>query len=372
MKVVQIVANINKSLGFEWVATHIDRQRFDLEFILLNPGNSELENFLKRQGIAVTRIRLCNKWDLILSIMSVWWILMCRRPRIVHTHLLAANLSGLTAAFLAGIKCRVYTRHHATFNYKYQPHGIKYDAYSNRLSTQIVAISENVRNILTHLEKVDPQKITVIRHGFALDQFENISKERVDALYAKYKLGGKHPVIGVIARYIHWKGIQFIIPAFQKIRSLYPGAILVLANASGPDSSLVHAALSQLDSESYIEIPFENDLFALYKLFDLYVHTPIDGQLEAYGQTYVEALAAGIPSVFTLSGVAPEFIVNRQNALVVAYQNSEAIYAAMKELLTNKQLAMQLANAGRESVRQFSVKRYINELEKLYTTCANK
>ena len=72
----------------------------------------------------------------------------------------------------------------------------------------------------------------------------------------------------------------------------------------------IQEAVKELPQNSYCVIPFEKDLFSLYQLFDVYVHTPINPTLEAFGQTYVEALAAGIPSVFTMSGVAPQFVLH--------------------------------------------------------------
>ncbi len=44
------------------------------------------------------------------------------------------------------------------------------------------------------------------------------------------------------------------------------------------------------------------------------MHVTIGKHYEAFGQIYVEALAAGIPSVFTLTGIAPEIIEHEHNA----------------------------------------------------------
>ncbi|MBL0097760.1 MAG: glycosyltransferase [Bacteroidetes bacterium] len=83
--------------------------------------------------------------------------------------------------------------------------------------------------------------------------------------------------------------MQYIIPAFERILKSQP---------------------KKLPSDSYIKIEFERDLFSLYSIFDYFIHAPIDPSVEAFGQVYIEALAAGIPSIFTLSGIAPDFIVD--------------------------------------------------------------
>ena len=145
-----------------------------------------------------------------------------------------------------------------------------------------------------------------------------------------------------------------------------PTAHLILANATGPYSSTIQNKLSAIPEEAYTEITFEQDIPALYKLFDIYVHVPIAKHLEAFGQTYVEALASGVPSIFTLSGIACEFIQHEYNALVVDYKSSDAIFEAMTRLNSEPELRTKLINNGKTSVRQFDLPRFISKLEKLY------
>src|SRR6185295_19908794 len=94
--------------------------------------------------------------------------------------------------------------------------------------------------------------------------------------------------------------------------------------------------------KSFIEIRFENNIFALYKLFDVFVHTPIDEYAEAFGQTYVEALASGVPAIFTLSGIACDFVQHEKNAWVVPYKDSGKIVTAMNALLNDESLKANL------------------------------
>ena len=121
--------------------------------------------------------------------------------------------------------------------------------------------------------------------------------------------------------------------------------------------------------EKYVEIDFESDIVALYKCFDIFIHVPINEKIEAFGQIYVEALAAGIPSVFTLSGVATEFIRNNENALVVDYKSEDQIYNALKTLLDNPKLCDSIVANGKKGLNKlFTIDRMINKLEVIYTT----
>lgn len=365
-KVSIIVSNIEKSLAFEWIGKHLNHDSVDLSFVLINSNRSPLQEFLYEHNILCYNFKYDKKSELPIIILSLIRFFRATKPDIVHCHLFDASLIGLLAGRIAGVKKRIYTRHHSTYNHIYNKKGVYFDMVINSLATDIVAISKNVEKVLIEKEKVDPKKITLIHHGFDLKAFASPDKQAVQALMQKHNPEGKGPVIGVIARWIEWKGIQYVIPAFKSLLNEYPNALLILANAKGPYANNIKGLLSELPTGSYQLIDFEHDLFALYHLFDIYVHVPVDPEIEAFGQTYVEALAAGVPSVFTLSGIAKEFVEHERNASVVPYTDSDAIYNSIKLLLAQSDLRNGLIENGKKDVVQFKLDNMINELEQLY------
>ena len=162
------------------------------------------------------------------------------------------------------------------------------------------------------------------------------------------------------------KGIQYTIEAFKKLLKKFPDALLILANAYGAYKGEIMHKLKSIPEENYRIIPFEKDLFSLYRLFDVFVHVPINKNIEAFGQTYVEALASGVPSVFTLSGIAREFVRHKQNAMVVPFRDSESIYCAITEILQNVAIRENIVKNGFVSVNRFSLDNMIEKLERLY------
>jgi len=365
-KLTYIVSNIDKALAFEWVALYLDKNKFDLSFILLNPDKSYLQSFLEKNDIPVLWIPYEGKKDFIKSIFKIYFYLKKNKIKTVHTHLFDANIVGLLAAKLVGIKNRIHTRHHGSQNHTYFPRAVFYDKIINRLSTKIIAISENVKNILINWENAKSKKVVTIRHGFDLTFFKNHNKLKINEIKASYNPRSSKLVFGVIARYTHLKGIQYIIPAFKKVLEKHPAAHLILANTQGDYQAEIKKLLTEIPKKNYTEIVFEQDIATLYQVFDYYIHTPINNHSEAFGQTYVEALASGIPSIFTLSGVANEFIKNEKNALVVNYQDSEDIYQKMMMLIDNKPVIEDLIENGKTSVKQFELNPFIENLTKLY------
>lgn len=368
IKVVQIIANTNKSIAFEIIAKGFIENNIDVRYILLQNGETEFSKYLESIGVNYYIISIKGKLEITKSFFKLFFLLLRIKPNIVHTHLREANLLGLVIAKLLLVKHRIYTRHHSTSNLEYHPEAVKWDKFTNYLSTHIVSISQNVTNVLTFKERVCSEKITLIPHGFNLNEFKNQNEQKINELRNKYNIKeDAYPVVGVISRYIHLKGLQYIIPAFSDLKKIHPNAVLVLANAIGNDSDQIKNILAKnLNKKDYVEITFESDLYRLYGMFDFFVHTPINKEIEAFGQTYVEALAAGVPSVFTLSGIANEIIIDEFNALVVKHQSSDELFRALLRLIKDESLRKKIIENGYQTAQFFSSELYVENHLNLY------
>lgn len=369
MKICYIISDIDKAVYFEHTALSLMSKKLDVCYILINSTNGKLHRFLLDNNLTVHTIEIKSLFNSHKSIRKCKKILKELSITHVHCHLAYANWVGLWAAKLAGIKHRIYTRHSGQpLNLHWKERII--DKFQNYLATKIVSISENIDDLLKK-QGVPDSKRVLIHHGFDLNRFSNQHSEELKRLKKQYNPLDKGPVIGVIARWMKWKGIQYTIGAFEKLLKDYPDAQLYLFGASdNADYSFeLTQQLKQIPEQNLRIVSFENNVFDLYHLFDIYVHVPINPSCEAFGQTYVEALATGTPSVFTLSGVAREFILHEENALIVPFQDSDAIYNSIIQLLENPLLREKLITNGLESVqRLFSFEAYILNLQQLYAS----
>jgi glycosyltransferase involved in cell wall biosynthesis len=362
-----IISDIDKSVNFEATALALKAHGMTPVFILINCKNGALEHFLTehqfellsievpsiRQSFSGIRtcIRQLKKWDV----------------QIVHCHLALANWIGLIAARYCRIPKRIFTRHSGEpLQLHWKEKWI--DRLQNKWATHIVAISQTIDTLLQQ-QGVPDSKRVLIHHGFDIQRFQVPNGAEVERMRKAYNSGDNSPVIGVIARWMEWKGIQFTIQAFQQVIIQHPTAKLLLfgATENADFCKEITLLLQQLPPHSYQIVPFEQNVFDLYHLFDVYVHVPITKSCEAFGQTYVEALAAGTPSVFTLSGIASEFIHHEENALVVPFQDAAAIEQAINTLLAQPELRKKLADNGQQTVENaFSFQRFTNQLIQLY------
>jgi glycosyltransferase involved in cell wall biosynthesis len=368
-RICYVYSDVDNSHLIESTERFLDKNKYEVSTVFIGEKLPALYNIFKEKKSSVYFLQYSGRKQLPSVIKRLRLIFNEIKPDIVHTHLVNASLAGLMAAKLCGIKRRIHTRHHSTECHVYYPHAVYYDKFINLLSTKIVAISKTVFDVLTEREKVNPQKVQIINHGFDLTKF-TADESVVEELKQVYDLKNNYPVIGVISRFVEWKGVQFIIPAFKQLLTNFPKAKLVLAGGTGSYSETILSLLKENLHESQYEIiKFEKRVFELYKTFDVFLHVPINVTHEAFGQTYIEPLALEVPSVFTLSGIANEFIEDKKNALVVPHQNSEAIYNSITLLLENNDLRDKIVKNGKSDVwNRFSAEKMVNALDCLYKT----
>lgn len=368
MKICYIISDIDKAVYFEQTALALRKKGINVSYILINCTNKNLHVFLKENDFPVYVLETSSLLKSRKAIGECKTLLKQLEIEVVHCHLAHANWIGLWASKRAGIKTRIYTRHSG------EPLKLHWkerliDRIQNRLATKIVAISKNIDDLLNR-QGVPKSKRILIHHGFDLERFSNPDPLEVNHIRKRYNPENLNPTIGVISRWLELKGIHYIIEAFEKLLKDYPKAQLYLFGASdnADYSAEITELLKQLPKRNVSIISFENNVYDLYQLFDSYIHVPINPTCEAFGQTYVEALAARIPSIFTLSGVAREFIVPEENALVVPFKDSQAIYDSMIRLLNDPLLCEKLASNGLKSVQGlFSFEDYILKLQELYS-----
>lgn len=367
-KICYIVSDVNASHQLNAVFDGVRQFGYEVSLIFIGAAEPEIAKLFQSKNFLVRFIRCSGRIDFPKVLFKLYSLLKEIKPEIVHTQPQTASMLGLTAAKMRGIKKRLHTRHHSVELHNYHPHAVYYDKYCNALSARIIATSRNVQKVLIEREKVNPARVSIVHHGFRLEDFKT-NAAVISELKNKYDLNDNHPVIGVISRFVKGKGIHYIIPAFAKILKKYPRAKLVLANAKGDYTSEIRAILeNNLKPENYVLIEFETHIFELYKTFDIFIHVPIDPEFEAFGQTYIESLALEVPSIFTLSGIAADFIADKKNALVVDFCDSQMIAKAIESILENTALREKLVTQGKlDAENLFDIDKMIDSLDKVYS-----
>ncbi|NNC86009.1 MAG: glycosyltransferase family 4 protein [Bacteroidia bacterium] len=368
IKILYVISLVESSHTFESTFKHIDLNKYELSVVFMHTHEPLLMKKVMDMNIDAYHIPFYkNKIKDIWVIPKLIRLILKVKPSIVHVHLIDGSFFGLIAAYICRVKTRIHTRHHSTHHWVYAPHAVKFDRLINSMATKIIAVSNLVREILIEKENVSAQKVSVVHHGFDLRAFQNRDSNKIGLIKEKYNLNDASPIIGNISRFIEEKGTVYVVRAFKIFLIDFPNAVLVMANARGVYKDAILKELETIPKESYRIIDFETDIASLYHCFDIFTHVPIDYHTEAFGQIYVEALASKVPSIFTDSGIATEFIEDKKNALLVPYRNDEAIYQAMNLIMSDKDLKENIIRKGFDDVvNLFSIENIIKQLEKEY------
>ncbi len=385
IKITYIFTHHIRWVPFELVAKCIDKSKFAIDYIILNEGDPMI-SFLSQIDVPCTVTSYQDYSNTPEIVKFLYEHLSANKTDIVHTHWFAGSLAGMQAAYYAHIPVRIFTREHPSIKY-YSRHAPSKHRLIWECATNVIAVTNKSKQGMIE-DGIPDDKITLIPTGFDISEFENVDSSRIDKLRSKYLANHHGPVIGVAARYVRWKGVEYVIEAHKQVLEAYPNAILVLSgthtNRANLEEKIRNARkedivapqyediisitdkLAQLPKHSYIEIPFEEDLFALFRLFDVFVHVPTDSIQETFGQVYVEAMLSRVPSVITLAGSALDHAVHKENAWVVDYKNSEQIAQGIIAILSDSSLRENIVDNAFLCAQRYDIKNHIQQLEEFY------
>jgi len=101
----------------------------------------------------------------------------------------------------------------------------------------------------------------------------------------------------------------------------------------------------------------QQELIELYAQADVFV---MPSFTEGFGYVFLEAMAAGLPIIGSRAGGIAEIIENGINGILVNPGDVEDLALALELVLSNRDIAIQLQQAGLETVKQFNMNRMMN------------
>jgi len=275
-----------------------------------------------------------KKLNYIWQIIKVYRLIKKIKPDVVHTHLFEDSFVGLIAARLAGIKIRVVTKQDTGFHWYYMPKMVRFDRVNNRNATHIVAVSEEGKDFILNYEKAAHRKVHMIHHGTpkqkCTNQIEEVKKDFIE----RFHLTGKR-VVGVVSKYIEWKGHLYIVEAAEMIVKRYPDTVF-LFTGWGKESGDIMDLINSKNLNNHIiisEFIPEEQMPSFYGVLDVFVHAAI---YEPFGFVIAEAMMNGVPVVSTKTGAAADAIQHLETGYLVPYRDSKAIAEGVNYMFENE------------------------------------
>jgi phosphatidylinositol alpha-1,6-mannosyltransferase len=187
---------------------------------------------------------------------------------------------------------------------------------------------------------------TVVSNGV---DAQRLSGGDGQAFRARHGLAGR--VLLTVARLVPRKGIDSVIACLPALLREAPDALYAVVGA-GPDEARLRALASQLGVAGRVRFLGrigDDELADCYAAADVFVLAARDepDSVEGFGLVLLEASAAGRPCVATRAGGMAEAVRDGVTGLVVPAGDAVALTGALARLLSDRELARELGEAGR-------------------------
>jgi glycosyltransferase involved in cell wall biosynthesis len=284
---------------------------------------------------------------------------------VVHTHSSKAGILGRLASRGSGARV-VHT-----------PHGHVFEGYFNPLVSRALVVVERIAArwcdrivVLTdrgreeHLAQGvgSPEQFVTIHSGVRLGPYRN-GMPRRDAARLALGLSGNAQVVGCVARLTPIKGQAVLLEAIARLSERLPEVRLLLVG-DGEDRVALQARARRADlSGKVIFAGALADPRPAMAAMDLVAMPSLN---EGQGRAVVEAMAAGLPVVASRVGGLPEVLDGERGGLLVPPGDPETLADAIELLLSSRQRAKELVEAGRLRAARYDDRTMIDRLSALY------
>ena len=308
-----------------------------VELMLVCPPDSGLSRRGREQGFAVAEVAMPRSLGP-LTVLRIAAVMRRFRPDVVNTHSGRDTiLAGLAARLVRPRPLVVRTRHlilpitsRATYSW---------------LPDHVVTVSVAVRENLI-AAGVPPQRITAITTGVDCGRFDPSIVSPV--LRKELNLADDAFLVGMVAILRMKKGHQDLLDAAVDVVKAIPQAVFVIAG-DGPQRENIERGIAARGLQTHVRLlGLRRDIPEVLRSLDLFV---LPTHEEAFGTSYLEAQAMGLPVIATRVGGVPEAVHEGVTGLLVPAKNPQALAAAIIELGRDPQRRRAMSAAGRPWVQ---------------------
>jgi L-malate glycosyltransferase len=332
------------------LARRLDRRRFEVHLACLHRQGSWVGRAAARASdIAEFPIRSFRHPHALarMSQFAKW----CRERRIAVLHAtdLYSNVFALPAGALAGVPARIGNRRELNPDKHAGLIALQRGSYAcaHRVVANSAAVAARLRN-----EGVSQRVIRIIPNGIDVET------------YAARRPSQSLRRIVTVANLRPEKGHDVLIDAFAALSTVHPDVELVIVGTGNRDAELRALATQRGVAARVHFLGHREDVAGILAGCDIFV---LPSRSEAFPNSVMEAMAAGLAVIATAVGGVPELIEHDVNGVLTPPDNRDALIAALRNLVENPARAAALGQSARDTIAsRFSFTRMVSSFEDLY------
>jgi glycosyltransferase involved in cell wall biosynthesis len=364
--------------GAEEALLELMQAAIDLGFtpFLAVPNHGWLTEKAEAKGIAVYTIpalpdpiHIRQAWRQFLplpaTVAGICLLIGRLRIELVHANSpRTAYHSGIAARLM---RVRAVTHVHDIVNVPYLHR--RRSRLLQQVSDMTLVPSQAVQRALRSTTSGGPQPMQVLYNGRRVEQYATPAADlrmEIGAPPNAFLIGG----VSVMNPY---KGQDHTILAFEILKRRHPDAHLVIVGdgQGSAEQAAWHSHLKKMVQERSLGaavhfLGWREDVFALMRAFDLFVHSPV--QPDPLPNVCIHALALGVPSIgYDIGGVG-EIIVDGECGRLAPARNIDALAECMELMYGDPALRAAYSTAARRHfAARFSYDQFVERVSAIYS-----
>ncbi len=330
------------------------------EVICVSSPGEFLDQFAAKERVVVRAVSMARQVTPLKDLATVfrlWRLFKSLGPDIVHAHTPKAGLLGMLAAWLAGVKVRIYHLHGLPLS---TAQGLRRalllwsEKTACRLAGQVFCVSPSLRQEAA-ARGVCPLKAMKVLvngsiNGVDAVRFDpaRLGPEAGRVVRRRFGVPAEALVIGFVGRLVRDKGLAELVEAWQGLRREFPELhLLVVGPFEARDAVPEKVARIMRQEEGIHLIGQDFDTPRLYAAMDVFV---LPSRREGFPVTPLEAAAMELPVVATRITGCVDAVQDGLTGTLAPPGDVPALSAALRAYLADARLRRRHGRAGRERV----------------------
>ena len=289
---------------------------------------------------------------------------------ILHTHSIASNFYGRTAALFMTRTTVVTTVHARTYDELQGPFRNralawcihKIDLWMHRLSARIIAVSDFLRRELI-ANGVPEGKIFAVQHGIHPSTVD-VTVEEVEAVRRNLNVAPQKKIVGIVGRLTRVKNHELFIRACKEVAAKHPELVVLIVGEGSLRNHLEALAEDLSISRMTIFTGWVEEIYPILHLLDVLV---ISSLSEGFGYILLEGMACKRAIVATAISEIPRILKDRKTGLLVPPDDIDALANAIDYLLRNPRKRNEMGELARKEVTtRFGIEREVERTLEVY------
>ena len=352
-KIIRAVT-VSMSVGFFKPMVR-DLQQQGYEVLTVSSPGPELDE-LRQMDVKVIEVPMERRMSPFKDLKSLWRLIKVfrqERPYMVHSMTPKAGLLCMLAAWLTRVPRRVHTftglvwptttglsRRVLMFT----------DWLTCACATHIIPEGEGVKHDLQQHITRKPMKVLGYGNVRGVDMERFSRRPEVMAMANEIKKEGMFTFL-FVGRIVGDKGMNELVQAFKHLQAECANVRLLLVGRFEENlDPLKPETMEEIKNNPSIEHvgpKYGDDLLAHYAASDCFV---FPSYREGFPNTVMEAGAMELPCIVTDINGSREIIVNGENGVIIPSKDVDALYKAMKAMVTDSDKTTHYASQARQMI----------------------